>query len=33
MTGRVAVAWTVVGAPLVYGIYNIIVRTAPLFGG
>lgn len=33
MTARVAVAWTIVGVPLVYGLYNIIVRTAPLFTG
>lgn len=32
-SARVAVAWAVVGIPLVYGIYNIVLRTAPLFTG
>ncbi|MBA3419325.1 MAG: MFS transporter small subunit [Geodermatophilaceae bacterium] len=31
--GRVALSWTIVGIPLAYGIYNIILRTAPLFTG
>lgn len=32
-TARIAVAWLAVGIPLVYGVYNIVVKTAPLFGG
>jgi hypothetical protein len=32
-SGRVAISWAIVGIPLAYGIYNIILRTAPLFTG
>ncbi|WP_418062350.1 MFS transporter small subunit [Pimelobacter simplex] len=30
---RVAVAWTIVGIPLVYGLYNAVKAAAQLFTG
>lgn len=30
---RLIIAWVLVGAPLAYGIYNIVKATLPLFGG
>lgn len=34
MTGaRIAVAWALVGAPLVYGITQTLIRASALFGG
>lgn len=32
-TPRLVVSWLIVGLPLVYGIYQTISRTLPLFGG
>ena len=31
-TGRVAVAWALVGVPLAYGVYETLTRVAALFG-
>lgn len=30
---RLTIAWLLVGAPLAYGIFNIVKATLPLFGG
>jgi hypothetical protein len=32
-TPRLVASWLVVGVPLVYGIYQTISKTLPLFGG
>lgn len=31
-TGRLAVAWALVGVPLTYGVYQTLTRVAALFG-
>ncbi|MBD1538294.1 hypothetical protein [Pseudarthrobacter quantipunctorum] len=31
-TGKLAVAWALVGVPLAYGIYQTLTRVAALFG-
>jgi len=31
-TGRLAVAWALVGVPLAYGVYETLTRVAALFG-
>ena len=31
--GLIAVAWTLVGVPLAYGLYNTIKAASALFGG
>ena len=31
-TGKIAVAWALVGVPLAYGIYQTLTRVAALFG-
>ncbi len=31
-TGRLAVAWALVGVPLGYGVYETLTRVAALFG-
>ncbi|SDC16775.1 hypothetical protein SAMN05660690_0780 [Geodermatophilus telluris] len=31
--GLIAVAWALVGVPLVYGLYNTIKAASALFGG
>lgn len=33
MSIRVAAAWTAVGVPLAYGLYQTLVKAAALFGG
>ncbi len=33
MTARIAIAWALVGVPLVYGVYQTVVRASSLFGG
>ncbi len=32
-TGLVAFAWTLVGIPLAYGLYNTVKAASALFGG
>ena len=32
-TPRLVASWLIVGVPLVYGIYQTISKTLPLFGG
>ncbi|MGI8722925.1 MAG: MFS transporter small subunit [Geodermatophilaceae bacterium] len=32
-TPRLVVSWLIVGLPLVYGVYQTISKTLPLFGG
>lgn len=32
-TALVAVAWTLVGVPLAYGLYNTVKAASALFGG
>ncbi|MGY2083635.1 MFS transporter small subunit [Blastococcus sp. SYSU DS0539] len=32
-TGLIAFAWTLVGVPLVYGLYNTVKAASSLFGG
>ena len=32
-TGLVAFAWTLVGVPLLYGLYQTVTRAAALFTG
>jgi hypothetical protein len=32
-TGLIAFAWTLVGVPLVYGLYQTIKTASSLFGG
>ena len=32
-TGFIAFAWTLVGVPLAYGLYQTVTRAAALFGG
>ncbi|WP_285240840.1 hypothetical protein [Pseudarthrobacter sp. MEB009] len=31
-TGRLAVAWALVGVPLAYGVYETLTRVSALFG-
>jgi hypothetical protein len=31
--GLIALAWTLVGVPLAYGLYNTVVAASALFGG
>jgi hypothetical protein len=31
--GLIAVAWTLVGVPLAYGLYNTVKAASALFGG
>ncbi|MGO4121431.1 MFS transporter small subunit [Arthrobacter sp. YAF16] len=31
-TGKIAVAWALVGVPLAYGVYETLTRVAALFG-
>ncbi|MET4589756.1 hypothetical protein [Arthrobacter sp. 754] len=31
-TGRLGVAWALVGVPLAYGVYETLTRVAALFG-
>ncbi|MDQ0754030.1 hypothetical protein [Arthrobacter sp. B3I4] len=31
-TGRLAVAWALVGVPLAYGVYETLTRVTALFG-
>ncbi len=31
-TGKVAIAWTLVGVPLAYGVFQTLTRAAALFG-
>lgn len=31
-TGKVAVAWALVGVPLAYGVYETLTRVTALFG-
>ena len=31
-TGKLAVAWALVGVPLAYGVYQTLTRVAALFG-
>ncbi|MGO4492902.1 hypothetical protein AB4Y86_12575 [Arthrobacter sp. 2YAF22_2] len=31
-TGKLAVAWALVGVPLAYGVYETLTRVAALFG-
>ncbi len=31
--GLIAFAWTLVGIPLLYGLYQTVTRAAALFGG
>ncbi len=31
-TGKVAIAWTLVGVPLAYGVFQTLTRVAALFG-
>ena len=31
-TGRLTVAWALVGAPLAYGVYETLTRVTALFG-
>ena len=31
--GLIALAWTLVGVPLVYGLYNTVKAASALFGG
>jgi hypothetical protein len=31
-TGRLSVAWALVGVPLAYGVYETLTRVAALFG-
>lgn len=31
-TGKVALAWALVGVPLAYGVYETLTRVAALFG-
>ncbi len=33
MTARIALAWALVGVPLVYGVYQTVVRASSLFSG
>ena len=33
MTARIAIAWALVGVPLVYGVYQTVVKASSLFGG
>ncbi|WP_204332358.1 MFS transporter small subunit [Geodermatophilus sabuli] len=32
-TGLIALAWTLVGVPLVYGLYQTVKTASSLFGG
>jgi hypothetical protein len=32
-TGLIALAWTLVGVPLAYGLYNTVKAASALFGG
>ena len=32
-TGLIAFAWTLVGVPLAYGLYNTVKAASQLFGG
>jgi len=32
-TGLLALAWTLVGVPLAYGLYNTVKAASALFGG
>ena len=32
-TGLIAFAWTLVGVPLAYGLYNTVKAASALFGG
>ena len=32
-TGLIAFAWTLVGVPLLYGLYQTVTRAAALFSG
>ena len=31
-TGRLVIAWALVGVPLAYGVYETLTRVAALFG-
>lgn len=31
-TGKLAIAWALVGVPLAYGVYQTLTRVAALFG-
>jgi hypothetical protein len=31
-TGKLAIAWALVGVPLAYGVYETLTRVAALFG-
>jgi hypothetical protein len=33
VTARIALAWALVGVPLVYGVYQTVVKASSLFGG
>jgi hypothetical protein len=33
VTARIAIAWALVGVPLVYGVYQTVVKASSLFGG